>query len=269
MRFDASKSQSQQEIKREGIKMKSSILKTGCVATVLTLLGATPANAGVTTAEHEARDIVQRIRATRPSGNSSAEGVFKVFNGRKLQATIPFKSEVIVTATNWLVNYRTLPSSNSATAELLQITRVDGAQTYAHSGTTAGLAVAMPFAGSDFLGGDLGLEFLNWPGQRLLKKELRSSQSCYVIESTNPVTNSMPYSRVVTWLDIDSVRDFGAPAIVHADAYDLHGKLLKEFGPKDFKKVDGEWQVEEMQMENLRTGTKTKIEFRFDRKPAP
>ena len=73
----------------------------------------------------------------------------------------------------------------------------------------------------------------------------------------------MPYSRVVSWLDIDSVRDLGAPAIVHADAYDLRGKLLKEFAPKDFKKVDGQWQVEEMQMENVQTGTRTKIEFHF------
>ena len=224
---------------------------------------------GPTSVEREAQEIVNRIRTTRPPENSSVEGVFKVFRGRRLHAVIPFRSEVVVTATNWQAIFQTLPSTNSLPLEKLVIThRPDEADEYQFSRVASQHTKvrATAFAGSDFFAGDLGLDFLNWPGQRLLKKELRSSQSCYVIESTNPATNSLPYSRVVTWLDIDSVQDFGAPAIVHADAYDLRGKLLKEFGPKDFKKVDGQWQVEEMQMENVQTGNRTKIEFHFDRK---
>jgi hypothetical protein len=30
--------------------------------------------------------------------------------------------------------------------------------------------------------------------------------------------------------------------------------------------VDGQWHVEEMQMENVQTGNRTKIEFHFERK---
>jgi hypothetical protein len=220
-----------------------------------------------TSAEREAQEIIQRIRITRPPENSSVEGVFKVFRGRRLQAVIPFRSEVILTATNWQVIYQTLPSTNSIPLEKLIVTRDTAALQYSlSSATNPSTAKSASFTGSDFLAADLGLDFLNWPGQRLLRKELRSSQSCYVIESANPATNALPYSRVVTWLDIDSVRDSGAPAIVHADAYDQRGKLLKEFGPKDFKKVDGQWHVEEMQMENVQTGNRTKIEFHFERK---
>lgn len=219
-----------------------------------------------TSAEREAQEIVNRIRTNRPSENSSVEGVFKVFHGRRLHAVIPFRSEVIVTATNWQAIYQTLPSTNSLPLEKLIVTRdANSGLKYCFSVSTNPPKSAA-FAGSEFLAADLGLDFLNWPKQRLLKKELRSSQSCYVIESTNAAADSLPYSRVVTWLDIDSVRDFGAPAIVHADAYDRRGKLLKEFGPKDFKKVDGQWHVEEMQMENVQTGNRTKIEFHFDRK---
>jgi len=222
--------------------------------------------AGTTSAEREAQEIMQRIRTTRPPENSSVEGVFKIFRGGRLRTTIPFRSEVIVTTTNWQAVYQTLPSTNSLPLEQLVVTRdPNSGLQYCFSGPTNSPA-AQAFAGSDFLAADLGLDFLNWPGQRMLKKEVRSSQSCYVIESTNPATNGLPYSRVVSWLDIDSVRDFGAPAIVHADAYDLRGKLLKEFRPKDFKKVDGQWQVEELQIDNVQTGNKTKIEFHFDRK---
>jgi hypothetical protein len=243
--------------------------KTRCallVAAGMLIAGSLLAD-GSTSAEREAQEIMQRIRTTRPPENSSVEGVFKIFRGGRLRATIPFRSEVIVTSTNWQAVYQTLPSStNWVPLEKLMVTRdANSGLQYCFTGSTNSPKSAA-FAGSEFLAADLGLDFLNWPKQRLLKKELRSSQSCYVIESTNSETNELPYSRVVTWLDIDSVRDFGAPAIVHADAYDVRGKLLKEFGPKEFKKVDGQWQVEELQIENVQTGNRTKIEFHFDRK---
>ena len=241
----------------------------GCLLAAVLTFPFTPLADEPSSAEREAQEIVNHIRTTRPPENSSVEGVLKVFHGRRLHAVIPFRSEVIMTATNWQAIYQTLPSTNSQPLEKLVIThRPDAADEYQFGGVTnrPAEARAAVFAGSDFLAGDLGLDFLSWPRQRLLKKELRSSQSCYVIESINPATNSLPYSRVVTWLDIDSVRDSGAPAIVHADAYDLRNKLVKEFSPKDFKKVDGQWHVEEVQMENVQTGNRTKIEFRFERK---
>jgi len=241
-------------------------LRCGLLLIAASLLACSLPAAEPTSAEREAQEIVSRIRTTRPPESSSVEGALKLFRGGRLRAVIPFRSEIIVTATNWQAVYQTLPSTNSLPLAKLTVTRdANSGLQYCFSGSTNSSKSAT-FAGSDFLAADLGLDFLNWPEQRLLKKELRSSQSCYVIESTNSATNVLPYSRVVTWLDIDSVRDFGAPAIVHADAYDLRGKLLKEFGPKDFKKVDGQWQVEEMQMENVQTGNRTKIEFHFERK---
>jgi hypothetical protein len=230
------------------------------------MLGALAQNSA---AEREAREIVDRIRFNQPTANSTAEGIFKIFHGRRLHATVPFRSEVGVTTTNWQVTYRTSATTN-APVEQLVITRTrKGDSTYTLSRGENPAAETSPgavFGGSDYLAGDLGLEFLNWPGQRLLKKELRSSQSCYVIESTPGPTNALPYSRVVTWLDIDSVRDFGAPAIVHANAYDAQNRLLKEFAPKNFRKVDGQWQVEEVQLENVQTGNRTKIEFHLEPK---
>lgn len=234
------------------------------------IVGAAPVRSGETSAEQEGQQIVKRIRTTRPTENSSVEGVLKVFHGRRLHAVVPFRSEVLVTTTNWQVSYQTLATTNLACPEHLTIARDASSASSYHFKSAKVLdgdaARVQAFAGSDFLACDLGLDFLNWSGQRLLKKELRSSQSCYVIESTPGLGRTEPYSRVVTWLDIDSVRDFGAPAIVHADAYDAQNHRVKEFAPKDFRKVDGQWQVEEIQIENVQSGNRTKLEFQLERK---
>ncbi|MGH7976012.1 MAG: outer membrane lipoprotein-sorting protein [Limisphaerales bacterium] len=48
---------------------------------------------------------------------------------------------------------------------------------------------------------------------------------------------------------------------MEAEAYDSHGRLLKEFYPKDFKKVDGQWQLQSMEMDNVQTGSRSWIKF--------
>jgi hypothetical protein len=48
---------------------------------------------------------------------------------------------------------------------------------------------------------------------------------------------------------------------VHAEACDGAGGVLKEFDPKELKKVRGQWQLEEMEINNRRTGSRTRIEF--------
>ena len=115
--------------------------------------------------------------------------------------------------------------------------------------------IMAPFAGSDFWIADLGLEFFHWPEQKLLRKEVKRSRGCSVLESTNPNPSANGYSRVVSWIDNDSL------GIVDAYAYDLNGKKLKNFYPKDLKKVDGQYQVQTLIMENLQTGSKTRLEF--------
>jgi len=112
-----------------------------------------------------------------------------------------------------------------------------------------------PFAGSDFWLMDLGLEFLHWPGQFVLRKELRSSTACTVLESVNPNPAALGYTRVISWVDIDS------GGLVFAEAYDARGLLLKEFAPKKLQKVDGQYQLREMEMRNVQTGSRTRIEF--------
>ena len=97
--------------------------------------------------------------------------------------------------------------------------------------------------------------FRHWPGQKVLRREVHRSCGCTVLESTNPDPSTNGYSRVVAWIDNDSL------GIVEAYAYDARGKELKDFEPKDLKKVNGQYQVQTMVMENVQTGTRTRMEF--------
>jgi hypothetical protein len=114
---------------------------------------------------------------------------------------------------------------------------------------------AIPFADSDFWICDLGLKFLRWPEQKVLKRETHRSRGCTVLESTNPHPSANGYSRVVSWVDNESL------GIVEAYAYDANGKKLKDFYPKDFKKIAGRWQVQTLVMENVQTGSRSRLEF--------
>jgi hypothetical protein len=116
-------------------------------------------------------------------------------------------------------------------------------------------AIWDPFAGSDFSFADLGLEFFHWPEQHLIKKEMKRSRACNVLESVNPHPVPNGYSRVISWIDNES------DGIVMADAYDAQGKLLKEFIPKKVKKIEGQWQLEEMEIDNDQAGSSTRVDF--------
>jgi hypothetical protein len=115
--------------------------------------------------------------------------------------------------------------------------------------------IITPFANSDFWIADLGLDFFHWPEQKILKHDMKRGRSCEVLESTNPNSSANSYSRVVSWIDNETL------GIIHVEAYDAKGKLLKEFDPKSFKKVNGQWELLEMEIRNDQTGSRTRLEF--------
>jgi hypothetical protein len=119
--------------------------------------------------------------------------------------------------------------------------------------------LSFPFAGSDFWIGDLGLEFLHWPGQKILRGDTAAGRLCKVLESANPNPSTNGYSRVLCWIDNEAL------GIVEAKAYDAQNKLLKEFYPKNIKKVNGQWQVGSMEIDNVQTRSRTWL--KFDLKP--
>jgi len=193
--------------------------------------------------------------------------VFKIRDGDDKRTEIPVQFEVFSTPTNWVSVYQISPDDAHSRTERLVVIHADGQpnQYQLSKGdqprTLTGTETLTPFAGSDFLAADLGLEFLHWPRQRVLKKEMRRSQFCDVLESVNPDPASPGYKRVVAWIDTDN------GAIVHAEAYDQRNDLLKNFDPTELKKVNGQYQLEEMEIRNRKTGSQTRVKFNLKAAP--
>lgn len=218
----------------------------------------------------QARAMIADLISAKPSEGFLRTGLLKQRSRAGQRTNQPVRCEVDVFPDRWETRYE---ATNAGGAfERLVVTRrgsappelrwSENASASATNPPPAPLSpgeAMRPFAGTDFWIADLGLVFLHWPNPRLLKKEMRSSQFCLVVEMGNPAPAPGAYARVVCWFDHDS------GGIVRAEAYDAAGKLLKEFTPRDFKKVDGRWEVKEMRIRNPQTGSQTTIEFEFGR----
>ncbi|HEX5220898.1 MAG TPA: outer membrane lipoprotein-sorting protein [Verrucomicrobiae bacterium] len=208
------------------------------------------------TAEREGRELAKQLRNAKPDGNLTNSGTILILASRKQRSTIQFHSRVIVTETNWTSYYEAMNGTNNLLTFSVEH-RPDAPSIYRLNCTNqlAPNQTALPFAGSDFWLVDLGLEFFHWPVQLLTRRELERGESCSVLESRNPAAPPGSYSRVVSYVDNDT------GGIVRADAFDAKGKLLKQFFPTSFEKVNGQWHLQKMEMENLQTGSRSILTF--------
>jgi len=211
-------------------------------------------------AEIQGRQLAQKICEQQPITNSVVLGILNIRNANGYRTNYSVEFSVVIQTTNWTSKY-TSDSVKPATENLLVVHARDCANVYSHFWSSVVSRSILPndefspFAKSDFWLCDLGLEFFHWPQQKVLKKEVHRSCGCTVLESTNPNPSTNGYSRVVSWIDTESL------GIVEAYAYDAKGKLLKDFYPKDIKKVNGRWQVQTLVMENVQTDSRSRLEF--------
>jgi hypothetical protein len=224
-------------------------------------------------AEIQGRKLARQLCDARPAENFTNIGILKIRDGKGETSEIPIKFEAIVTETNWTSIYeKMLPTNETGFSKLIVMHDGSNSNEYRMTMSFAGkpelhytkdrsdFVATLSFAG-DFSVADLGLGFFHWPEQKILKREFRRNCGCAVLESTNPNLSSnnafppIPYSRVVSWIDEES------GGIVHAEAFDAQNKLLKEFDPKSFKKVNGQWELQEMEIRNVQTGSRTRLEF--------
>lgn len=253
-----------------------------CILGLVGFLNAvTAATNELSEGEIEGRDLARQILEERPSENFTNNGVIKIRDGHGKRTAFSVRCEVIITPTNWQSIYETVVTNSDGYTDgdclkivhadyqpdeytwnnyTYQSARINPLRSDLGGGEWSGTKWICPFSQSDFWAVDLGLEFFHWPAQKVLKHEMKRGQACKVLESTNPEPSLNGYSRVVSWIDNDS------GGIVQAAAYDTKGKLLKEFAPKEFKKVNGQWQLQEMEIRNVQTGSRTRLEFNLDKK---
>jgi hypothetical protein len=226
-------------------------------------------------ADADGRALVADLLSKRPAPEFKTNQCFLSIRPPKNQGArqlIPVHFRELITEQAWTSIYETAPTNRAPRVRLTVLRQPDSANEYrlAEAPDAAGLDAAekpvtgsgtmVPFAGSDFWIADLGLEFLHWPTQRLLKKEMTRGQFCNVLESVALAAQTNGYVRVKSWLDIDT------GGVVYAEAYDAAGKLLKEFAPKGLKKVQGGWELEEVEIINRQTGSRTRLQFDFESK---
>jgi len=210
----------------------------------------------------EARDWIAKILSARPETGFTNRGVLKHHDPAAGNTSVALTCTTIPGSGQWRVIYQ-------AGDTVLTVVHADGGgnrYTLRQGKETArdvsGAGTAEAFAGSDFAIGDLGLEFLHWPGQKLVRKEFHRNCSCVVLESSQtqpaPGAATVGYARVVAWFDEESL------GVVEAEAYDAAGNEIRNFYPKDLQKVNGAYQVGTLVMKNPQTGSRTVMEFNLD-----
>ena len=222
-----------------------------------------PAPLDAAQAEREARELVAAMLSQRPAEDETNLGLLKIRGADDQEREIKVRFSTRTTATNWANVYTTVPSGGQP-AVTLTVVHASGSNEYYLSMSSTndrarrltGAELMRPFADSDFWLADLGLQFLHWPKQKLLKKEVRRNKFCDVLESTNPQPTPGGYARIVCWITGEAPH-----GIVHADAYDAKGDVIKRFDPTEFKKIEGRWQLESMEIRNLKTDSRSVIEF--------
>lgn len=123
------------------------------------------------------------------------------------------------------------------------------------SGLAKRAEIYYSLARSSFFIADLGTDFLHWPNQVALKTQRRKSRLCYVLESRNPKPAKGEYHRVVSWVDKKT------GGILLADIYTEEPKPVKRFAVKGLTKKNGQWQVDEMEMRDTKTGARSRLHF--------
>jgi len=219
----------------------------------------------------EGAALAAELRTSRPGNSFTNSATLRLRDAAGRRSSVPVTIRTLVPEgeADWHVVYEARAAKG---AETLTITHhADRAPSYQLARAAAGASAAAaapralvadetsePFAGSDFWVCDLGLEFLHWPEQRTVRRdkpEMRKGRPCRILDSIRPATAGNGYVRVRSWIDLDHKQ----PLI--AEAYDPAGKLVKEFSVGSVKKVDGVWQLKDMEITGERDGTVTKLEF--------
>jgi hypothetical protein len=230
------------------------------------------ATAQTPSAIEQGQALAAELRAAQPPDQLEVQGHLRIRHADGRRTSLPFLHQVIPGFTSWQLVYQALPSSGFPGQHLIVTLSEDHPPRYTVSGriddagrelapvTLTGDQAMIPFAGSDFWLADLGLDFLHWPEQRIdhtTRLTMRKGRSCKVLESINPRPGAAGYTRVRSWVDIET------GAIIIAEAYGPDNRRMKEFEIGGFTRIDGRWELKNMEIRNLREDTRTILEFTY------
>ena len=214
------------------------------------------------------KELAADVIAIRPQKDSQIRGIFHVWKkGSNTTNDVPVVCRINVSGDTWESVYEIIPTETAPREKLIirHVSQKPNEYFYAKANASwvdlpelkklSPAEANISLAGSDFWLTDLGLDFLHWPEQRRIKGEYRLGQFCHVLESSNP--NAKDVVRIKSWIEGDT------GGILAAEAYDAKGELVKEFSlsGSSFKKVNGQMQIESIKLNNVKTGSKTVLQF--------
>ena len=261
---------------RGQLRRLSSHLNSGRLGLIILCLAGTPllpaAGAGLGTPAAPLNDaaaggsLAAEVRNAHPKTEAEFRGWLKIRPKTGPTEQILVVSRITPETNGWRSTYI---ASRGGGTEILVVVHAPGqTNLYGHARLEAANAptndpppcdrIWQPFAGSDFLLADLGLEHLHWPGQVLVQNEMRKNRACHVLESRPAVTNA--YARVRSWIDVET------GGVLMAEAFDETGRRVKEFEVRSFKKSGDQWQLQEMEIRDLKSRSRTTLEFEVPEK---
>ena len=210
--------------------------------------------------------LAAELRTARPTHSFTNAAILhrRQSDGHRTQVPIRIETAVPTVGDEWTVTYRAEPGGTGSAETLTlhyrpgqvpdrRLTRNGGA-------TSSPVGPSEPFAGSDFSVSDLALEFLHWPEQKVIRRdrpEMRKGRPCRILESSRPAKDAASGGvvRVRSWIDLEHKQP------LMAEAYDARGTLIKAFSVGSVKKVDGVWQLKDLEIVDEQSGTLTRLEF--------
>ena len=204
----------------------------------------------------DGNQLAKTIRNLIPEENVEIRATMEVIERENKR----FETEVVIQVeklglAQWQTTYKA--KRDEDVSEHWRIRREIGQPNrYEHKGHLAKRTeILSSMAGSSFYIADFGMEFLHWPSQTVLKTQRRKSRLCHVLESRNPKPAEGEYHRVVSWVDKET------GGILLADIYTAEAKPIKRFAVKGLTKKDGRWQVDEMEMRDMKTRARSRLYF--------
>ncbi len=210
----------------------------------------------------DGQELAAELRSLIPAEPAHYQGALKMRPRSGPMTAVPVVSKMTLGPASWQSIYETEGAGSIPAQTFIAVHAPGQDDSYLYGQgqpceprRVAGSELDAPFAGSDFWLADLGLEFLHWPQQKILKAEMRKGRPAKVLESRPAPSAKRAYARVVSWIDNET------GGVIMAEAYDGQGKLLKEFEVKSCEKVQGRWHLREMTIRNIQTRSRTWLEF--------
>lgn len=90
---------------------------------------------------------------------------------------------------------------------------------------------------------DLAFQFLYWPHPVILGEDNLRTRPAWILQLRPPTTKSSRYGTVRIWMDKES------GALLRMEGFDFQGHSLKRFEVVSAQKVNGQWLLKEMRIE--------------------